>query len=84
MGNHREAVDVDSKKALLAGELADVAIYCLMLADRCGIDLEDAVRAKTKANAVKYPIEKSFGRSTKYTELDAGAADLKKRSEFLK
>jgi NTP pyrophosphatase (non-canonical NTP hydrolase) len=33
-------------RALLAGELADVVTYVDLLADRCGIDLDDAVREK--------------------------------------
>lgn len=53
----------------LADELADVAIYLLELADNLGIDLPQAIESKMKKNAVKYPVAKSKGRHTKYTQL---------------
>lgn len=37
----------------VAGELADVAIYLLGLAEMLGVDLQDAVGAKLAANAVR-------------------------------
>ena len=37
---------------------------------RAGIDLEAAALDKLRKNAEKYPIEKSYGTSRKYTELD--------------
>ena len=39
----------------VAAEIADVQIYLVMLADKLGIDIENAVLAKIDANAVKYP-----------------------------
>ena len=50
-------------------ELADVLSYCILLADRYGLDLDEIIRAKMKKNAEKYPVEKARGVSTKYTEL---------------
>lgn len=50
-------------------ELADVAIYALMLAHDLGIDIEQAIRAKLAKNARKYPVAKAFGNKAKYTEL---------------
>ena len=50
-------------------EIADVAIYLVELADITGIDLAKAIDAKLEKNAQKYPVEKSRGRSTKYTDL---------------
>jgi NTP pyrophosphatase (non-canonical NTP hydrolase) len=50
-------------------EIADVAIYLVELADITGIDLARAIDAKLEKNARKYPVEKSRGRSTKYTDL---------------
>ena len=50
-------------------EIADVAIYLVELADITGIDLAKAIDAKLEKNAHKYPVEKSRGRSTKYTDL---------------
>lgn len=54
----------------LSDECADVLLYLLLIADRAGIDLEAAARAKLVKNAKKYPVEKSFGSRRKYTELD--------------
>lgn len=50
-------------------ELADVAIYCLYLADSLGVDLLDLIETKVAHNASKYPINKARGSSRKYTEL---------------
>lgn len=50
-------------------ELADVMLYCLLLADRLGIDPLDAMEHKLEKNRAKYPVEKARGRSTKYTDL---------------
>ena len=52
----------------VAAELADVFIYTVRLADRLGIELGPAVEAKIRANAAKYPVEKSRGSVRKYTE----------------
>ena len=50
-------------------ELADVVNYCILLADKLDVRLEDIVIEKLKENSKKYQIEKSKGRSTKYTKL---------------
>lgn len=50
-------------------EVADVFIYLLRIIDKTNIDIETAVRQKMKKNAEKYPVEKSRGNATKYTEL---------------
>jgi tRNA G10 N-methylase Trm11 len=34
-----------------------------------GVDIEDAIMDKIRKNAEKYPVEKSYGNSKKYTEL---------------
>ena len=57
------------KRPAIEAEIADVVIYALEFANMCGIDLAAAIEAKMKANAKKYPVEKSRGRSDKYTEL---------------
>lgn len=54
----------------LRDECADVLLYLLLIADKAGIDLIDAARRKLEKNATKYPIEKSYGSSKKYTQLD--------------
>lgn len=43
------------RKAAVAEEIADVQIYLMMLADRLGIDVEQAVRSKIVKNGLKYP-----------------------------
>jgi len=53
--------------AALCDECADVLIYLLLIADRAGIDLEAAARAKLARNAERYPVETSYGSSRKYS-----------------
>ena len=53
----------------LSEEMADVLFYLVRLADKAGVDIDQAVREKLASNAVKYPVDKSHGVSTKYTDL---------------
>jgi dCTP diphosphatase len=65
-----KAVAADpAKRAKIAEELADVVIYALEFANATGLDVAASIEAKIAANARKYPVEKSKGRSSKYTEL---------------
>ncbi len=50
-------------------ECADVLNYLLLIAERCEFDLSEAAAEKITKNAIKYPAEKSRGKSTKYTRL---------------
>lgn len=50
-------------------ELADVVNYCVLMADACGLDLDDIVQKKIKQNDEKYPVDKAKGRSDKYDKL---------------
>lgn len=50
-------------------ELADVLSYCIMLADRLGVDIEEIVLNKLEKTKAKYPVEKARGVSTKYDKL---------------
>ena len=50
-------------------ELADIFSFLLLMADATEIDLENALKDKYKQNQKKYPVEKSKGKSTKYTKL---------------
>ena len=52
-----------------AEEISDVLLYLVRLADRLDVDLVAAADQKLQANALKYPVEKARGKSTKYTEL---------------
>ena len=49
-------------------ELADIAIYLIMMAHDLDIDLAAAVEHKMELNAKKYPLEKAKGNARKYTE----------------
>lgn len=50
-------------------ELADVLTYCLLLADRLGLDPNVIVLEKLAKTREKYPVEKAHGRSDKYDRL---------------
>ena len=59
----------EEKKDRIKEELADVVHYCVLLADVCDIDLDSASREKLQRNREKYPVEKAYGVSKKYSEL---------------
>ena len=50
-------------------ELADVFTYCIMMADKLGIDPKEIVLKKLDKTKKKYPVDKAKGVSTKYTKL---------------
>jgi len=56
------------ERTALEEELSDCLIYLLRLADRCRVDLPAAAVQKLAKNEAKYPIDKVFGSSKKYTE----------------
>ena len=58
----------ENKKDKIREELADVVNYCILMADACGLDLDEIVQAKIKCNSEKYPVEKAYGCKEKYTE----------------
>lgn len=53
----------------LCEELADVVSYCIMLADRLDLDIEEIVLNKLEKTKKKYPVDKAKGVSTKYDRL---------------
>ena len=57
------------KKNKIEEELADVLNYCILLADACGLDMDEIVQKKVKRNGEKYPVQKAYGTSAKYTDL---------------
>ena len=59
----------DYDRQAVIEELADVMNYCIQMADKLNINIEDAIIAKIRKNAEKYPVEKCYGSSKKYTEL---------------
>ncbi|TSC84802.1 MAG: nucleotide pyrophosphohydrolase [Parcubacteria group bacterium Gr01-1014_13] len=60
IANHKEEI---------GDELADVLWWVLLMANDLGIDILEAADKKIDKTALKYPVEKSKGRHTKYTEL---------------
>jgi NTP pyrophosphatase (non-canonical NTP hydrolase) len=61
-----------AKKAGVADEIADVVMFAMLLSDRLGIDLAEAITAKLVANERKYPVKLARGNARKYTELGGG------------
>ncbi|HVM73926.1 MAG TPA: nucleotide pyrophosphohydrolase [Candidatus Paceibacterota bacterium] len=53
----------------IADELADVLYWVLLMSNDLKIDLTESFLRKLEKNDKKYPIEKSKGKHTKYTEL---------------
>jgi NTP pyrophosphatase (non-canonical NTP hydrolase) len=50
-------------------EIADVLVYLVRLAAVLDVDLDEAVRCKLAANALKYPADRARGNAKKYSEL---------------
>jgi NTP pyrophosphatase (non-canonical NTP hydrolase) len=53
-------------RAAVEQEMADVLLYLVRLADRMGVDLEQAALAKIELNGRKYPAEQVRGSARKY------------------
>ncbi len=60
---------LQSNKKIIEDEFADTFHYMLLLADILDIDIPHACKQKLKKTAIKYPIEKSKGHTTKYSQL---------------
>jgi dCTP diphosphatase len=50
-------------------ELADIMTYCLFMCEHYQFSVKEIILEKMKNNALKYPVEKSFGKSNKYNKL---------------
>lgn len=61
--------DNNYNKEAVCEELADVVNYCILMADKLNVNLEEIVLNKLEKNRQKYPVEKSKGSSKKYNEL---------------
>ena len=59
----------EDKRDRIEEELADVLIYCFLMANAARVDIDEIITRKLHTNSEKYPTEKSHGRSDKYTEL---------------
>lgn len=53
----------------LKDELADVLVYVSYLCDKYNLDMDEIINNKMNKNEKKYPIEKCYGKSTKYNKL---------------
>jgi NTP pyrophosphatase (non-canonical NTP hydrolase) len=60
---------IKQNRADIKDEIADTALYLFELADNLGINLIEAIEEKIKKNEIKYPVEKSKGKHTKYNKL---------------
>ena len=61
--------DEDVNQEKLKEELADILSYCLLLANKHKLDVNDIISEKIIKNNKKYPVSKAKGTSKKYTEL---------------
>ena len=52
----------DDHRKRIAAEVADVGIALLLLCDRTGLDLIEAIKQKMAVNRQNYPVEQSRGR----------------------
>ena len=60
----------ENKREKIKEELADVLNYCILMADACGLDLDEIIQAKVRRNSEKYPVELAYNSKAKYTELE--------------
>ncbi|MBR9660429.1 nucleotide pyrophosphohydrolase [Bacillus thuringiensis] len=60
---------VSQKREDMKEELADVLMYALLFAHEVGVDIKQAIEEKLQKNNEKYPVEKAYGVSKKYTKL---------------
>ncbi len=58
-------VRCEDKIGKIREELADVLNYCVLMADTCGLDIDEIVREKLVLNEKKYPVEKAYGSKEK-------------------
>ena len=55
----QQSLDLDAEtREDVALEMADILIYLVRMADRCEVDLNDAVKRKLVINGKKYPVIK--------------------------
>ena len=62
-------VSNEGKQENIKEELADVLNYCVLMADACGLDIDEIVQEKIKVNNEKYPVSKAKGKKEKYNKL---------------
>lgn len=62
-------ISYEGRQEKIKEELADVVNYCVLMADACGLDLDEIVQEKIRVNNEKYPVDKAKGKSDKYNKL---------------
>ena len=62
-------VSYEGNLATIKEELAAVLNYCVLMADACGLDIDEIVQEKIKVNNEKYPVSKAKGKKEKYNKL---------------
>ena len=62
-------ISQEGKIEKIKEELSDVVNDCVLMADACGLDLDEIVQEKIRENNEKYPVEKARGKSEKYDRL---------------
>jgi dCTP diphosphatase len=63
-GDEADAVSREpAARARIADEVADVGIGLLLLCDRIGLDLVDAMRTKLAKNGERYPVAEARGKA---------------------
>jgi len=67
--NNESKQRLEDKRKEVEQELADVAYWVMQMCWINNIDLAHALQEKLKANALKYPMEKARGNTTKYNAL---------------
>ncbi len=63
------AEELEKKREDVEHEIADIAAYLFIFCSRHNIDLAGAFERKMRINALRYPVDKAKGSSTKYTDL---------------
>lgn len=59
---------VSDKAEKIKEELADVMIYCILMSDVIGVNIDEIIKEKITLNEQKYSVKDSYGSNKKYTE----------------
>ena len=65
----KELLKNTKEKKAVEDELADIAIYIIDFCNLFHINMGKIIRDKLRKNRTRYPIERSKGKSSKYTEI---------------
>jgi NTP pyrophosphatase (non-canonical NTP hydrolase) len=68
--NEESLTLVNAKRESVGDELADVFYHLIRFADLYGFDLGEELHRKLMKNALKYPVDKVYGKNLKYDEYE--------------